>query len=160
MHPHILLWTYIFYLKYIIYNLPSAFQYPPFRLDSLFVRTQDIWTRQQVAKTNINGISVGESLITTENVRTLESWFDSNFTMSSHVTKTACTCFHLIHNIRQLRKVHVHHLGRHFNSLGRPAPLRCVRQNIQLMNTHVIDHETIHLNIIDENQSFWAIVIV
>ena len=39
-----------------------------------------------------------------DHVKTLGSWFDSNLSMSSYVTKIASTCSYFIHNIRRFRK--------------------------------------------------------
>ena len=64
-----------------------------------------IGTRQQLAKVNIEGIRVGESVVTPVSIaRNLGSWFDASMTMESHVTKTCGTAFYFLHNIRRIRK--------------------------------------------------------
>ena len=50
-----------------------------------------IGTRKQLAKVNIDGPSVGESIIAPiTSVRNLGSWFDQNLSMIPHVNKIIC----------------------------------------------------------------------
>ena len=45
-------------------------------------------TKQQLAKVDINSITVGESVVNTKPVvRNLGSWFDSQLSMSTHISK-------------------------------------------------------------------------
>ena len=45
-----------------------------------------IGTRKQLAKVNVDGLSVGESIIATvTSVRNLGSWFDQNLSMIPHI---------------------------------------------------------------------------
>ena len=47
-----------------------------------------IGTRKQLAKVNIDGLSVGESIIApVTSVRNLRSWFDQNLSMIPHNVK-------------------------------------------------------------------------
>ena len=64
-----------------------------------------IGTRQQLAKDNLEGIRVGESVVTSVSIaRNLGCWFDASMTMESHVTKTCGTAFYCLRNIRRIRK--------------------------------------------------------
>ena len=48
-----------------------------------------IGTRKQLAKVNVDGLSVGESIIATvTSVRNLGSWFDQNLSMIPHIIIT------------------------------------------------------------------------
>ena len=63
-----------------------------------------IGTRKQVAKVNIDGLSVGESIIAPlTSVRNLELWFDWTLSMKLHNKICTAASFH-IYNIRQIRK--------------------------------------------------------
>ena len=62
-------------------------------------------TRQQLSKTNISHLRVGDATVAAStSVRNLGSYFDKNFTMATHVTKTCSAAFFHLHNIRQIRK--------------------------------------------------------
>ena len=62
-----------------------------------------IGTRQQLNKVNIPGIVVGESNISpTRCVRNLGSWFDSELTMNTHITRTCSAAFFHLHNIKRI----------------------------------------------------------
>ena len=63
--------------------------------------------RQQLSKTNkiISYMTVGDvTVAASTSVRNLGSYFDKNFTMATHVTKTCSAAFFHLHNIRQVRK--------------------------------------------------------
>ena len=62
-----------------------------------------IGTRQQLNKVHIPGIVVGESNISpTRCVRNLGSWFDSELTMNTHITRTCSAAFFHLHNIKRI----------------------------------------------------------
>ena len=64
-----------------------------------------IGTRQQLAKVDIDNISVGSFDVSPVSVvRNLGSWFDSNLSMSTHISKVCASSFYLLHNIRRIRK--------------------------------------------------------
>ena len=60
-------------------------------------------TRQQLSKTSISHLRVGDATVAAStSVRNLGSYFDKNFTMATHVTKTCSAAFFHLHNIRQI----------------------------------------------------------
>ena len=62
-------------------------------------------TKQQLAKVDINSITVGESVVNTKPVvRNLGSWFDSQLSMSTHISKLCSSAFFHLHNISRIRK--------------------------------------------------------
>ena len=62
-------------------------------------------TRQQLSTSNISHLRVGNATVAAStSVRNLGSYFDKNFTMAMHVTKTCSAAFFHLHNIRQIRK--------------------------------------------------------
>ena len=62
-------------------------------------------TRQQLAKVNIDNIKVGSARVSPVSaVRNLGSWFDSQLTMSSHISKLCSVAFYHLCNIRRIRK--------------------------------------------------------
>ena len=64
-----------------------------------------IGTRKLLAKVNIDGISVGESIIApVTSVRNLGSWFDQNLSMIPHINKMRKAGSFHIYNIRRIRK--------------------------------------------------------
>ena len=65
-----------------------------------------IGTQAQLKKMDIDNLAVGDSCISpsTDAIRNLGAWFDANFTMSMHVTKTCKTGFFYLHNISRIRK--------------------------------------------------------
>ena len=65
-----------------------------------------IGTQAQSKKMDIDNLAVGDSCISpsTDAIRNLGAWFDANFTMSMHVTKTCKTGFFYLHNISRIRK--------------------------------------------------------
>ena len=64
-----------------------------------------IGTRKQLAKVNIDGLSVGESIIApVTSVRNLGSWFDQNLSMIPHINKICKAASFHIYNIRRIRK--------------------------------------------------------
>lgn len=64
-----------------------------------------IGTRQQLAKVNIDSISVGSYDVSPGSVvRNLGSWFDSKLTMSTHISKVCASSFYHLHNIKRIRK--------------------------------------------------------
>ena len=62
-------------------------------------------TKQQLAKVDINSITVGESVVNTKPVvRNLGSWFDSQLSMSTYISKLCNSAFFHLHNISPIRK--------------------------------------------------------
>ena len=62
-------------------------------------------TKQQLAKVDINNITVGESVVNTKPIVTnLGSWFDSQLSMPTHISKLCSSAFFHLHNIRRIRK--------------------------------------------------------
>ena len=62
-------------------------------------------TKQQLAKVDINSITVGESVVNTKPVvRNLGSWFDSQLSMSTYISKLCNSAFFHLHNISRIRK--------------------------------------------------------
>ena len=62
-------------------------------------------TRQQLSKINISHLRVGDAIVAPSmSVQNLGSYFNKNFTMATHVTKTCSVAFFHLHNIRQIRK--------------------------------------------------------
>ena len=62
-------------------------------------------TKQQLAKVDINSITLGESVVNTKPVvRNLGSWFDSQLSMSTHIRKLCSSAFFHLHNISRIRK--------------------------------------------------------
>ena len=62
-------------------------------------------TKQQLAKVDINNITVGESVVNTKPaVRNLGSWFDSQLSMSTYISKLCSSAFFHLHNISRIRK--------------------------------------------------------
>ena len=64
-----------------------------------------IGTRQQLEKTSIESIIIGDTVIKPlESVRNLGSWFDAHIRMKVHVGKICSKAFHGLYSIRQIRK--------------------------------------------------------
>ena len=64
-----------------------------------------IGTRKQLAKVNIDGLSVGESIIApVTSVRNLGSWFDQTPSMIPQINKICKAVSFHIYNIRGIRK--------------------------------------------------------
>ena len=64
-----------------------------------------IGTRKQLAKVNIDGLSVSESIIApVTSVRNLGSWFYQNPSMTPHINKICKAASFHIYNIRGIRK--------------------------------------------------------
>ena len=64
-----------------------------------------IGTRQQLQKINISNITVGDyDILPTTCVRNLGSWFDSEMTMNTHITKACSAAFFHLHNIKRISK--------------------------------------------------------
>ena len=62
-------------------------------------------TKQQLAKVDINSITFGESVVNTKPVvRNLGSWFDSQLSMSTHISKLCSSAFFHLRNISRIRK--------------------------------------------------------
>ena len=62
-------------------------------------------TKQQLAKVDINSITVSESVVNTKPVvRNLGSGFDSQLSMSTHISKLCSSAFFHLHNISRIRK--------------------------------------------------------
>ena len=60
-----------------------------------------ISTQVKLEKVDIDNLAVGESCISpsTEAIRNLGAWFDANFTISTHITKTCKAGFFYLYNI-------------------------------------------------------------
>ena len=65
-----------------------------------------ICTKAQLAKVKDCSLTIGKTLVTTSDkiVRNLGTWFDSEFNMNYHITKTFWALFYHLHNIRRVRK--------------------------------------------------------
>ena len=64
-----------------------------------------IGTHQQLVKTSIETITIGDTLIKPlESVQNLESWFDAQMRMNVHIGKICSKAFRGLYNIRQIRK--------------------------------------------------------
>ena len=64
-----------------------------------------IGTREQLAKVNVKSIAVGDQTIGAKpSVRYLGSWFDSQLSMSTHISKVCVVAFYHLHNIGRIRK--------------------------------------------------------
>ena len=62
-------------------------------------------TKHQLSKINIPFIVVGESnTVPVYHVRNLGSWFDSNMSMSTHITKVSSAAFYHLHNIKRISR--------------------------------------------------------
>ena len=62
-------------------------------------------TKLQLAKVDINSITVSESVVNTKPVvRNLGFWFDSQLCMSTHISKLCSSAFFDLHNISRIRK--------------------------------------------------------
>ena len=66
-----------------------------------------IATRKQLAKVNIDGLSVGKSIIAPiTSVRNLGSWCDQNLSMIPHINKICkAASFHIYNNYKAHQKV-------------------------------------------------------
>ena len=60
-------------------------------------------TNQQLAKVNIDNIKVDSANVSPVPVN-LGSWFDSQLTMSSHISKLSSVAFCHLYNIRRILK--------------------------------------------------------
>ena len=64
-----------------------------------------IGSKQQLLKTNPSSIRVGFTDIKpVSEVRNLGSWFDSNFSMSTHICKSCDAAFYWLHNIKRISR--------------------------------------------------------
>ena len=62
-----------------------------------------IGSKQQLLKANPCSIRVGFTDIKpVSEVHNLGSWFDSNFSMSTHISKSCGTAFYWLHNIKRI----------------------------------------------------------
>ena len=62
-------------------------------------------TRQQLSKVHIEKLSVGDVSVKPATVaRNLGTWFDTNLSLVTHITKTCKAAFYHLHNIRRIRK--------------------------------------------------------
>ena len=62
-------------------------------------------TKQQLAKVNNDNIKVGSANVSpVAVVRKFGSWFDSQLTMSSHISKLRFVAFYHLYSIRRIRK--------------------------------------------------------
>ena len=65
----------------------------------------ELGTRQLLSKINISHLRVGDTIVAAStSKRNLGSYFDKDFTMATHVTKTCSAAFFHLHIIRQIRK--------------------------------------------------------
>ena len=65
-----------------------------------------IGTRQQLEKTSIESIIIGDTVIKPlESVRNLGSWFDAHMGMNVHIGKICSKAFRGLYNIRQITKI-------------------------------------------------------
>ena len=72
---------------------------------SLKTEVRLIGTRQQLAKLNVTSIAVGDETIEAKpSVRNLGSWFDSQLSMLTHISKVCGAAFYRLHNISRIRK--------------------------------------------------------
>ena len=63
-------------------------------------------TKQQPTKVGISSITVGESVVNTKPiVGNLGSWFDSQLSMSTHISMLCTLTFFHLHNISRIRKL-------------------------------------------------------
>ena len=59
----------------------------------------------RLAKVDVNGITVGESVVYAKPVvKNLGSWFDSQLSMSTHISKLCSSAFFHLPNISRIRK--------------------------------------------------------
>ena len=64
-----------------------------------------IGTRQQLEKTSIESITIGDTVIKPlESIRNLGSWFDAHMRMDVHIGKICSKAFRALYNIRKIRK--------------------------------------------------------
>ena len=64
-----------------------------------------IGTKQQLAKVSVDHLKVGNSdIVPMSPVKNLEVWFDSNLSMSDHITKTCSAAFYHLYNKRRIRQ--------------------------------------------------------
>ncbi|XP_068759144.1 uncharacterized protein [Montipora capricornis] len=64
-----------------------------------------IGTRQQPAKGKVTSVAAGDEAIEAEpSVRNVGSWFDSQLSMSTHISKVCGAAFYHLHNISHIRK--------------------------------------------------------
>ena len=64
-----------------------------------------IGSKQQLLMTNPCSIRVGFTNIKpVSEVRNLGSWFDSNFSMSTHISKSCGAAFYWLHNIKRISR--------------------------------------------------------
>ena len=62
-------------------------------------------TRQQLAKVDNANIIVGSSEVApVSSVRNLGAWFDSELSMSTHISKICSSAFLYLHNIKHIKK--------------------------------------------------------
>ena len=62
-------------------------------------------TKQQLAKVDIDGVTVGESVVNTKPVvKNLGFWFDSQLSISTHISKLCSSAFFHLHYISRIRK--------------------------------------------------------
>ena len=64
-----------------------------------------IGTRQQLSKVSIQSIKIGQTEVSPlACARNLGTWFDTHLDMRTHITKTSCSAFYYLYNIRHIRK--------------------------------------------------------
>ncbi|XP_073237938.1 uncharacterized protein [Porites lutea] len=62
-------------------------------------------TQQQLAKVDIDGVTVCESVVNTKPVvKNLGFWFDSQLSISTHISKLCSSAFFHLHYISRIRK--------------------------------------------------------
>ena len=64
-----------------------------------------VGTRQQLDELDSCSITVGNNRISPSScVKNLESWFDSNLSMTDHINKARNAAFYHLHNLRRIKK--------------------------------------------------------
>ena len=64
-----------------------------------------VGTRKQLTKVSIDGVRVGDYNISpSPSVRNLGTRFDPHYQIKLHITKTCCSAFYYLYNIRHVRK--------------------------------------------------------
>lgn len=62
-----------------------------------------IGTRQQLSKVTLDGIQVGQSIVSPVSLaRSLGAWFDANMSMKTRVSKVCGSAFYYLHNIKRI----------------------------------------------------------
>ena len=92
-------------IEMCIADVPSWFIAKRLMINDAKTEFLIIGTRQQLEKTSIESIIIGDTLIKPlESVRNLGSWFDAHMRMNVHIGKICSKAFRGLYNIRQIRK--------------------------------------------------------